>query len=103
LGVFPRYPHPLLTPLEFLQFRRDIWISQRLIVIEKPQQAFSSLVLDFPSCIATGRDQGEIEGEMKSAIRFHIDGLIEDGLPAPKPTNIAEYVEALGNHASTTC
>jgi hypothetical protein len=26
--------------------------------------------------------------------RFHIDGLKQDGLPVPKPTSIADYVEA---------
>jgi predicted RNase H-like HicB family nuclease len=31
---------------------------------------------------------------MREAIRFHIDGLKEDGLPVPIPTSIAEYVEA---------
>ena len=36
----------------------------------------------------------EVEQEMREAIRFHIDGLKEDGLPVPQPTSIAEYVEA---------
>jgi len=27
-------------------------------------------------------------------IRFHIEGLKEDGLPVPAPSSIAEYVEA---------
>jgi predicted RNase H-like HicB family nuclease len=60
------------------------------IVIEKTATGFSAFVPDLPGCITTGRDQAEVEGEMKSAIRFHIDGLMEDGLPEPKPTGIAE-------------
>jgi predicted RNase H-like HicB family nuclease len=64
------------------------------ITIEKTATGFSAFVPDLPGCIATGRNQAEVEGEMKSAIRFHIDGLMEDGLPVPKPTSIAEYVEA---------
>jgi predicted RNase H-like HicB family nuclease len=51
-------------------------------------------VPDLPGCIATGRNKAEVENEMKGAIRFHIDGLEEDGLPVPQPTSIAEYVEA---------
>jgi predicted RNase H-like HicB family nuclease len=35
-----------------------------------------------------------IEGQIRDAIRFHIDGLREDGLPIPQPTAIADYVEA---------
>jgi len=36
----------------------------------------------------------EVEAEIRDAIRFHIDGLKEDGLPVPSPSSIAEYVEA---------
>jgi predicted RNase H-like HicB family nuclease len=35
-----------------------------------------------------------IEEEIRAAIRFHIEGLEADGLEAPEPTSIAEYVEA---------
>ena len=64
------------------------------IVIERTATGFSAFVPDLPGCIATGATQSEVESEMKAAIRFHIDGLKEDGLPVPKPTSIAEYVEA---------
>jgi predicted RNase H-like HicB family nuclease len=64
------------------------------IVIEKTKTGYSAYVPDLPGCIATGRTKSEVEGEMRGAIRFHIDGLKEDGLPVPKPTSIAEYVEA---------
>jgi predicted RNase H-like HicB family nuclease len=64
------------------------------IVIEKTATGYSAFVPDLPGCIATGRNKAEIESEMKLAIRFHIDGLKEDGLAVPQPTSIAEYVEA---------
>ena len=64
------------------------------IVIEKTATGFSAYAPDLPGCIATGGDKCEVESEMKSAIRFHIDGLKEDGLPVPQATSIAEYVEA---------
>jgi predicted RNase H-like HicB family nuclease len=64
------------------------------IVIEKTAKGFSAYAPDLPGCIATGGSQAEIEQEMRAAIRFHIDGLMEDGLPVPKPTSIAEYVDA---------
>lgn len=64
------------------------------IVIEKTATGFSAYAPDLPGCIATGGDKREVESEMKSAIRFHIDGLKEDGLPVPQATSIAEYVEA---------
>ena len=30
---------------------------------------------------------------MREAIEFHIEGLIEDGLPVPQPASIVEYLE----------
>ena len=64
------------------------------IVIEKADDNYSAYVPDLPGCVATGATVEEVEQEMRSAIRFHIDGLKEDGLPVPRPTSIAEYVEA---------
>ena len=64
------------------------------IVIEKTRTGYSAFVPDLPGCIATGASQSDVELEMKNAIRFHIDGLMEDGLPVPKATSIAEYVDA---------
>ncbi len=64
------------------------------IVIEKTRTGYSAFVPDLPGCVATGASQSDIELEMKNAIKFHIDGLKEDGLPVPKATSIAEYIEA---------
>ena len=64
------------------------------IVIEKAETNYSAYVPDVPGCIATGATVEEVEQEMRAAIRFHTDGLKEDGLPVPQPTSIAEYVEA---------
>jgi predicted RNase H-like HicB family nuclease len=64
------------------------------IVIEKADGNYSAYVPDLPGCIATGETVAAVESEIRDAIRFHIDGLKEDGLPVPKPTSIADYVEA---------
>jgi predicted RNase H-like HicB family nuclease len=64
------------------------------IVIEKIGGNYSAYVPDLPGCVATGTTVQEVEHEMRGAIRFHIDGLKEDGLPVPQATTIAEYVEA---------
>jgi predicted RNase H-like HicB family nuclease len=64
------------------------------IVIEKAEGNYSAYVPDLPGCVATGATVKETEKEIREAIRFHIDGLKEDGLPVPAPTSIAEYVEA---------
>jgi predicted RNase H-like HicB family nuclease len=64
------------------------------IVIEKAENNYAAYVPDLPGCVATGQTVEEVEREVRDAIRFHIDGLREDGLPVPEPTVICEYVEA---------
>jgi predicted RNase H-like HicB family nuclease len=64
------------------------------IVIEKAEGNYSGYVPDLPGCVAMGATVQEVEQEMREAIRFHIEGLKEDGLPVPQPTSLAEYVEA---------
>ena len=64
------------------------------IVIEKAEGNYSAYVPDLPGCVATGDTVPAVEREIRDAIRFHIDGLREDGLPIPRPTSIADYVEA---------
>ena len=64
------------------------------IIIEKAGANYSAYVPDLPGCIATARTIPEVESEIRDAIRFHLDGLKEDGFTPPPPTSIAEYVEA---------
>lgn len=64
------------------------------VVIEKADNNYSAYVPDLPGCVATGPTLQTVESEIRDAIRFHIDGLKEDGQPIPEPTSIAEYVEA---------
>jgi predicted RNase H-like HicB family nuclease len=63
------------------------------VVIEQANGNYSAYVPDLPGCVATGGSVAEVEREIRDAIRFHIDGLKEDGLPVPAPTSIADYVE----------
>ena len=64
------------------------------VVIEKAVGNYSAYVPDLPGCVATAATVEAIEAEIRDAIRFHIAGMQADGLEAPEPTSIAEYVEA---------
>ena len=64
------------------------------IVIDKADGNYSAYVPDLPGCVATGESVAAVEQEIRTAIRFHIDGLKADGLPVPDPSSIAEYVDA---------
>lgn len=64
------------------------------VVIEKANGSFSAYVPDLPGCVAAGPTVEAVETEIRDAIRFHIEGLKEDGQSVPPPTSLAEYVEA---------
>jgi predicted RNase H-like HicB family nuclease len=64
------------------------------VVIEKAGSNYSAYVPDLPGCVAVGATVREVESEIRDAIRFHIEGMREDGQTIPQPTSIAEYVEA---------
>jgi predicted RNase H-like HicB family nuclease len=50
-------------------------------------------VPDLPGCVATGANLQETENLIREAIKFHIEGLLEDGLPLPEPTSVVEYMD----------
>jgi predicted RNase H-like HicB family nuclease len=64
------------------------------VVIEKAASNYSGYVPDLPGCIATGATVEAVEHELRDAIRFHIEGLKEDGLAVPEATTVVEFVEA---------
>jgi len=64
------------------------------VVIEDAGTNFSAYVPDLPGCVAVGETVEEIEREIQEAIRFHIEGLREDGLEVPPPRTLVEYVPA---------
>jgi len=64
------------------------------VVIEKANGNLSAYVPDLPGCVATGQTQDEVNANIREAIRFHLDGLREDGLPIPTPEALCDYVDA---------
>ena len=64
------------------------------VVIEKAANNYSAFVPDLPGCVATGETIAEVEAEISPAIRFHLDGLQQDGLPIPVPSCQVHFVEA---------
>ena len=85
-GTLNRYPETGRT--------RGEGLMRFAVVIEKAVGNYSGYVPDLPGCVATGPTVEAVEREILKAIRFHIEGMREDGLPIPEPTTVAEYVEA---------
>jgi predicted RNase H-like HicB family nuclease len=63
------------------------------VVIEKGERNYSAYVPDLPGCVSVGDTLEEAKAEIREAIRFHLEGMRDDGLPIPKPSSRAEYVE----------
>jgi len=68
-------------------------LQKYLIIIEKTPNNLSAFSPDLPGCVATGSTRQELEERMRDAIRMHIDGMMEDGLPIPVASSVAEYIE----------
>ena len=65
-----------------------------LVVIEKSATGYGAYVPDLPGCVSVGDSPGEAKKLISEAIKMHIEGLKEDGLPIPEPITSSEYVEA---------
>jgi predicted RNase H-like HicB family nuclease len=64
------------------------------MIIEPGERNYSAHLPDLPGCIATGKTLDELRRNMSEAIELHLQGMREDGLPIPKPTTLADYIEA---------
>ena len=63
------------------------------VVIEEGPNNYSAYVPDLPGCVSTGRTLAEVEKNIREAIEYHIEGMIEDGDPIPEPTSRVIEVE----------
>jgi predicted RNase H-like HicB family nuclease len=70
-------------------------IMRYTVVIEKGNSSYGAYVPDLPGCIAVAETLVEVQQMIVEAMEFHIEGLIESGLPIPQPTSIAQEVEVL--------
>ena len=50
--------------------------------------------LTYRAALPRGGTGADVEMEIGQAIRLHLEGLEEDGLAIPRPSAIAEYVDA---------
>lgn len=65
-----------------------------LIVIEKSETGFSAYSPDVLGCVATGKTLNQTIANIKSALAFHLQGLLEDGEEIPKPRGVQSYLDA---------
>ncbi len=57
-----------------------------LVIISKEKRSdFGAHVPDLPGCVAVGKSMEEVLKLIKGAIKLHLKGLKEEGIPLPKP------------------
>jgi len=59
-------------------------MNRYLVLFEKSADGFAAYVPDLPGCVAVGDTKDEAEQLIYDAIRFHLEGLREGGLPIPQ-------------------
>ena len=65
-----------------------------LIIIKGHRENYSAFSPDVPGCIATGAETARRSRTgISFALRMHLEGLKEDGLPIPQPSASVGYVE----------
>jgi predicted RNase H-like HicB family nuclease len=64
-----------------------------MVVIERGEKSWGAHVPDLPGCIAVGETREEVLRLIREVMDFHIEGLREDGHPAPPPSSESEIVE----------
>ncbi|MQY79848.1 MAG: type II toxin-antitoxin system HicB family antitoxin [Bacteroidetes bacterium] len=55
-----------------------------LIIFEKTRTGYSVYVPDLPGCIATGKNKDTAENNIYEAIKFHLEGLLNENLIIPE-------------------
>ena len=63
------------------------------IIIEKSRKNYSAYSPDLPGCIATGTTVRQTLSRMKSAIKFHLEGLRKEGADIVEPSTRVEYID----------
>ena len=63
------------------------------VVIEKTSNNYAAYVPDLPGCVATADSRDALLDEIREAMQFHIEGMIEDGEPVPEAQATADVVE----------
>jgi predicted RNase H-like HicB family nuclease len=69
-------------------------VNRYLVIIEKANGNYSAYIPDVPGCVATGRTVEEAKANIAEALKMHLEGLAEDGLPVPEPKAESDYVTA---------
>jgi predicted RNase H-like HicB family nuclease len=63
------------------------------VLIETGDKSFGAYVPDLPGCVAVGATREEVEQLILEAIEFHLEGMLLDGDPIPRPNTHCCYMD----------
>lgn len=55
-----------------------------VVIIEKSKSGFSAYLPDLQGCVSSSKTIDELKLNISEAIKFHLEGIAEDGLPIPE-------------------
>ena len=64
-----------------------------LVTIEKGENNYSAYSPDVSGCAATGKSVKETLANIKDALKFHFEGMLEGGEEIPMPKSLNYYLE----------
>lgn len=68
-------------------------ISYPALIRKESNSDFGVEFPDFPGCVAAAPTVNEALHQAEEALRFHVDGMLEDGTPIPEPTALEQVLE----------
>jgi len=63
------------------------------VVVEKAPNNYAVFSPDVPGCVATGKTIEETIASYRDALRFHFEGLLEDGIAPPQPKRLKVHLD----------
>jgi predicted RNase H-like HicB family nuclease len=63
------------------------------VIIEKSRKNYSAYSPDLAGCVATGATIKETLSRMRTAIKFHLEGLKKEGSAIQQPSTKVKYLE----------
>ena len=70
------------------------------LVSKEPDSDYGVEFPDFPGCITAGKDLEEARAFAEEALRFHIEGMLEDGESLPRPSRFEEIMSDPANRGT---
>jgi predicted RNase H-like HicB family nuclease len=63
-----------------------------LVIYEKTETGYSAYIPDLPGCVATGETKKQVEENIYEAMKLHLEGLREEGMPLPEQHTESEML-----------